>query len=256
MHLPRSSWTNTLAKLGFKKVKRKPQEKPASSRNRQLQFESLESRQLLAADLGEIATIDLQQPDADTWQTVQLSRDYVNPVIVAGPLTSNGGHPAQVRVRNVDASTDTFEVQIDEWIYLDDWHTTETFTYMAIEAGSHVLEDGTLIEAGTLNMNLDPKAGQVWFSESFQSSFDSAPVVFTQLASANGSDPAVTRQRNINANSFEVRLREEEKRDNWHVQETVSYVAVETGSVVRMEATTFLPPEQVTMLRTNTNLFP
>jgi len=44
-------------------------------------------------------------------------------VVVMGPPTHEGWHPATVRVRNV---TDTgFEFQIDEWDYLDGAHALE-----------------------------------------------------------------------------------------------------------------------------------
>jgi hypothetical protein len=54
-----------------------------------------------------------------------------------------------VRIRNVNGATDTFQVQIDEWLYLDGRHKEETFSYMVVEAGVHVLGDGTLLQAGS-----------------------------------------------------------------------------------------------------------
>ena len=39
------------------------------------------------------------------WVTVNLTRSYVNPVVVAGPLTHNNGHSLFLRVRNVTAAS-------------------------------------------------------------------------------------------------------------------------------------------------------
>jgi serralysin len=50
-----------------------------------------------------------------------------------GTLTFNGNHPSTVRVMNVQ--TNSFDVQIQEWAYLDGPHALETVSYMVAEAG-------------------------------------------------------------------------------------------------------------------------
>ncbi|MGA9402528.1 MAG: hypothetical protein WBV42_16865, partial [Haladaptatus sp.] len=56
-----------------------------------------------------------------------------------------------------------------------------------------------------------------------------APVVFAQPQTANGSDPVISRLSKITGNSFGVRLQEEEGQDG-HVSETVGYIALQRRS--------------------------
>ena len=61
---------------------------------------------------------------AETLMEEIVSKAYEDPVVIMGPLTSAGGHPSTVRVKNV--SPTGFEWQIDEWDYLDGAHIVET----------------------------------------------------------------------------------------------------------------------------------
>lgn len=61
-------------------------------------------------------------------------------------LSYNGGDPSTVRVSNVQPNS--FQVQIQEWDYLDGPHTTESLSWMVVEAGHHQMPDGTWYDAG------------------------------------------------------------------------------------------------------------
>ncbi|MEM1320597.1 MAG: PA14 domain-containing protein, partial [Bacteroidota bacterium] len=67
--------------------------------------------------VGEKGTLSINQTNSSTWQTVTLSRTYTNPVVVTGPIGWNASGFMTTRVRNV--GTNSFEVQIDEWDYLN-----------------------------------------------------------------------------------------------------------------------------------------
>jgi hypothetical protein len=68
--------------------------------------------------------LEFGQIDLDhNWKTVNLQKTFNNPVVIMGALSYNGGHPSTLRVRNVQESS--FEVRVNEWMYLDNWHTTE-----------------------------------------------------------------------------------------------------------------------------------
>jgi len=62
-------------------------------------------------------------------------------VVVAGPISLNGVKPAVVRIQNVDDSG--FEMRIQEWDYLDGWHTIEKVSYLVMEEGNYTLEMGS-----------------------------------------------------------------------------------------------------------------
>lgn len=175
--------------------------------------------------IGEAGTVTVETTGSNDWTTVMLQNQYVNPVVVAGPVSTNGSQPTTVRVRNVAA--DRFEVQIDEWDYLDGEHVAETVSYLVLEAGRHTLEDGTVIEAGAVSLTDDDFA-----TVGFSSAFDAAPIVLSQVGSTNGGAAVTTRHQGVNANGFQVALQEEEAADQTHATETVGWVAVAAGSGV------------------------
>lgn len=65
--------------------------------------------------------------------------------------------------------------QIQEWDYLDFWHTTEKISYMVVEEGTHELSDGTWIEAGKTF------GGKKWQGVEFAAPFEKAPIVISQI---------------------------------------------------------------------------
>ena len=170
--------------------------------------------------IGETGSRTTNQPDASTWQTVNLEQSYRNPVVIMKPPSANGPHPCHVRVRNVKSSS--FEFKIEEWDYLDGNHTTETIDYLVGESGAGTSPNGDQVEVGTV------AADENFTNVDFARSFFEQPVVLTQPQTYNGGDPIVSRQRNVSTGGTEVRVQEEEANGN-HVAETVGYVALEPG---------------------------
>ncbi|MBI5915066.1 MAG: hypothetical protein HY842_06785, partial [Bacteroidetes bacterium] len=76
---------------------------------------------------GETGTLTV---DHD-FQTVNLNHLYHNPVVVLGGIPMSDGAPATLRVRNVTPTS--FQVQIDEWDYLDGTHGSEVLHYVVLE---------------------------------------------------------------------------------------------------------------------------
>jgi acyl-homoserine lactone acylase PvdQ len=167
--------------------------------------------------IGEADVATFDQPDRDTWTLVSFDRSYDDPVVVTGPVSAYGGHPLTLRGRNV--AGDGFEIRIDEWEYLDGPHKTEDVPWLAVERGVHDL-DGATIQAGTVDID------HTWTTVSL-SLFDESPIVLTSVLSDVGGDGVITRQRTVDAGSFDVRLQEAESSDRTHKTETVHYVAIE-----------------------------
>ena len=176
---------------------------------------------ILVGEAGEISELNHE------WQTIQLENEYSNPAIVVGPLSFNGRHESTVRIRNVTANS--FDVRIQEWNYLDGWHTTETANYVVVESGVHTLDDGTVIAAGVSS------TGTTWQPLSFGHQFDAAPVVFSQTLSEVESDAIVTRQRDVSPQGFSMRLQEEEALGP-HANETVGWIAVGNSSSLNTDS--------------------
>ncbi|SLN61707.1 hypothetical protein [Roseisalinus antarcticus] len=159
-------------------------------------------------------------------QTVSLQRSYDNPVVIAFVATENGMQPVNVRMRDVGA--DELTLQLQEPNFLNVWHTDETVNYLVVEAGTWIVPDGTLLEAGTIESNKTSSKG---FEQiTFDAEFDSAPVVLSQVQTFNGRDFVTTRQRDADADSFQLTMQEEESQNDRHVTETIGWLAMEQGS--------------------------
>ena len=174
------------------------------------------------SDIGEWGKVNVQQANPDDWDKVQLKNSYSNPVVIMQPLSSNGGDPATVRLRNI--SSRSFELQIDEWDYLDGGHAQESVSYLVFESGRHQLSDGLEIKVGKTSASSNG-----WQSVTFGSAFSRTPVIFSQTQSLNETDAVVTRQSNPTGEGFRVRLQEQEASTGGHKSETVGYVAMEQG---------------------------
>ena len=64
------------------------------------------------------------------WTTVNLGRDFNKPVVVFGGVEA-GNDPAVPRVRNV--TSNSFEVRIQEWDYLNGDHPSDKVSYIVME---------------------------------------------------------------------------------------------------------------------------
>ncbi|MBE9147549.1 hypothetical protein IQ257_03270, partial [Coleofasciculus sp. LEGE 07092] len=159
------------------------------------------------------------------WQTIILNQNYINPVVIVSDPTFNGPDPATVRLRNVTGNS--FELRIQEANYKDNIHTTETVSYLVVEAGDWELSDGTRISARTQNSNLLSSQG---FETVALSEFAQTPTLLTQVQTHNGTDWVTTRTQNITANSFEFTMQEEEALNGGvHLTETIGWLAIDQG---------------------------
>jgi subtilisin family serine protease len=73
----------------------------------------------------------------------------------------------------------------------------------------------------------------VWRTVKFCSGFDVPPIVLTSIETFDGPDTAGTRLRNVTTEGFEVRIEEEQSRDQetWHTTEVVGFAALSPGIV-------------------------
>lgn len=154
------------------------------------------------------------------WTTVELAGSHADPVVLAPTLSYRGPQPAVPRLRNVAGSA--FEIRVQEWVYLDGSHRTETVGCLATDAGRYAPADGSEIEVGRTRTN-----GR-WERVPFSSSFATTPLVFSQTQTVAGGQPVVTRHRNVSRSGFGVRLQEEEAQGP-HRVEGIGYLAVEAG---------------------------
>lgn len=158
-----------------------------------------------------------------SWSHVTLKESFVNPVVVAGPLSYNDPDPAVVRIRNVTATG--FDIRIQEWGYLDGSHPAETVNYIVMEQGSYLLDNGARVEAGTF-------FGAVRFKRHrFIKAFRRKPVLLTSILSNNEEGTVNGRIRGVSRRRFIFKLRgQDASRLPRHAVETVGYIAWEQGT--------------------------
>ncbi|MHA3980506.1 H-type lectin domain-containing protein [Halovulum sp. GXIMD14794] len=150
---------------------------------------------------------------------------YNAPVVFANPATFNGWHTASVKVTEV--TRDSFSVFIDEPNYLDQWHRREDVSLVAFEEGTWALDDGTVVQAGSLG--LAAGATNTFHSVTFDQAFDEAPVVMAQLQTQNGTDWTIVRVDNVTTTGFDFMLQEEEAADRLHEAEVLGWAAIDAG---------------------------
>ncbi|MFT4830294.1 MAG: hypothetical protein ACI95R_003010, partial [Halioglobus sp.] len=159
-----------------------------------------------------------------TAMTVTLDHAFVNPVAFALAPSLNDGDPVMVRIIAVVGDQVTLKLQ--EPNAADGVHGLEDVTLFVVEAGTHTLADGTVLQAGLLITNKMVARG--FESVAFADSFDAAPAIFSQTQTTNGRDYVVTRQTGGSTDGFRVSMQEEEGND-FHTPETIGWMAIEQG---------------------------
>lgn len=167
--------------------------------------------------IGEAGMLNTDQPGSGEWHTVDFNGSYSNPVAFVQVMSQNGTNPCHGRIREVSA--DGFEFQIEEWDYLDGQHNEEKIGYSVLEEGIHDLAGGETIEVGTT------QGDDSWTNISFSGPVQTSPILVSRSQTYNGSNEIVTRHRDVSANGAEIRLQEEQDRDDEHNSETIGYVA-------------------------------
>ena len=181
------------------------------ARSAYIQVESAE----IPMEVGEVS-VDHQ------WQRVDFTNPFVEPpIVVAKPISNNGGQQATVRVFGVDS--EGFWIRVQEWEYLDGWHAVEQVSFIAMESGYHQLPGGAWVEAGRVQSS----GNSAYVATGFEAPFAEVPVVFATVTTTNHSNAVVTRSRKVTQTGFEVTLREQELNTQKHPLEDIDYIAWE-----------------------------
>ena len=147
-------------------------------------------------ETGDVVLVDHQ------WQSVAFQREFVDPVVILSLPTFVGGDPVTTRIQNVTSTG--FEMQLMEWNYLDGTHALESIGYFVIEAGRHVMDDGTVIEAGFVEDVAQPFA-----KGAYTVPFTTTPMVMAQVEASHG-DALVPRMIDSASHAFGIRVQEQE----------------------------------------------
>lgn len=156
------------------------------------------------------------------WTRFNFHQPFTDPVVVTGPPSFNESDPTTVRVRNIDPAG--CEIRLQEWEYLDGVHAPETLTFLVMEKGAHIIDNGSKIEAGTF-------IGATTFKKiDLQNVYTNPPVILFQVITDNEGDAVAGRLRNTTTSSFEHTMQERENTPTAHGAETIGYIAMGPGS--------------------------
>jgi predicted outer membrane repeat protein len=158
--------------------------------------------------------------------TVSFGATFVNPVVIATLTSAYDVGAAIARVSNVTATG--FDVAVQETGDQDGVHGAEDVSWIVVEAGTWVLADGTMIQAGLTDLGLSTKQG--FASIDFEAGFDADRAVLSQTQTANDAAFVKTRMDGVDGTGFAVAL-EEDEASHWgaHGSETVGWIAVDAG---------------------------
>lgn len=174
---------------------------------------------------------------------INFRQVYNTPPLVFTLMPQSGSHSAALRIRNV--STTGFDIYTVEPDGNDGPHAqVGAVPYIAVEAGSHVLPDGTRIVAGTVSTSRFQSrilTGGSWQAVNL-SGFSTTPTVLAQIQTRQNerTDQAVpaavsqpwitTAINNVSSNGFDIALeRSETTTGTLNTNETIAYLAIDSG---------------------------
>ena len=196
---------------------------------------------------------------AGTWEAVTFGSPFsAPPVVIATPGPSPGGQPFTIRVQNI--TTTGFEAQVLEPQGSNGiGHYYVEMTYLAIEEGTHGLPDGSLLVAGTSQVQEEQYASNHGLTSTWQNvplglRFPNPPTVLAQIQTMNNETGAVPATFStpfltvaidqVVVNSFSVALeRSQVVPGSVTVPETVGWVAISpdaSGSLLDTSGNTVL----------------
>lgn len=98
---------------------------------------------------------------------------------------------------------------------------------MVLEAGTWELDNGALLEVGSVNTSLVTTEG--WENIGFNADFADAPVVLSQVQTNAESDFVRTRQKPSTIDGFSLAM---DLKASGHANETVGWLAIDAGKVL------------------------
>ncbi|MEM9837049.1 MAG: T9SS type A sorting domain-containing protein, partial [Bacteroidota bacterium] len=167
-------------------------------------------------------TVSVNTANSGDWDQINFPTAFTDvPIVTAGPPAYAGSNESSFRIRNVTRTG--FQIQIDEWDYLDGTHTTEQISYLAATPGSHDLDGVKLVAKAVSNVNHE------WKSINYGTSVITPVVLATQVTNSGGACTTI-RTRSVTSSSCQISLQEEQAADGIHANETVHYMVLSAGT--------------------------
>lgn len=154
----------------------------------------------------EVGAIDISAQG----KSVVLATPFQHPIVIAKSPTTSDFTQGTAHLRNITSTG--FEIA---YMAQDDTSVDDiTIHYMAMEQGSYLLNQTTLIEAGSFSGTNGIEA------ITFATPFTTTPVVFTTLTTTNQTDTTGSQLLDINTHGFRHVLQTQET-DDTRINETI-----------------------------------
>ncbi len=179
---------------------------------------------------GSTAAKTVGQGVDHTWvqETFPVSFEEV-PVVLAAMQSANDEDPAAVRMSETSTAGMLLKVEEESSDGTSVDHLPEEVGYIALPVGGVLDRNGRAIgEAGRLQADHAWGVEDDWYRVDYQRSYRD-PVVFMNLSTVRGGEPAHVRLRNVAPTSFEFMIEEWDYLNGSHTGETLSYLVLEKG---------------------------
>jgi len=168
---------------------------------------------------GEKITAGTQDIDSsDTQVDISASSHLAPPVVLSSVITNNDDKTVTTRQRNITSIDFYIKLQEEK---AGESHNIETVSYIALDSGDY--DDGyTLFQVG-IEDDIDDQWGTISFTDTGVD-----PSFLASMQTTNGPDPASLRYQNLDTDSVEVFVEEEESTGDGmeHADENVGYVVL------------------------------
>ncbi|MCP4182505.1 MAG: hypothetical protein GY761_04210 [Hyphomicrobiales bacterium] len=169
---------------------------------------------------GQIIVAGTKSVDtSDTNVDISGAGYTVVPVVFSSVTTNNDPNSVTTRQKNITTNSFSITLQEEE---NGGAHSTETVSYIALDAGSYNDGSNTAFQVGT-------KTGvnENWATISFTDTGIN-PSFLAAMQTTNGTDPAVLRYQDLGTDSVDIFVEEEQSDDSEvaHSDETVGYAVI------------------------------
>ena len=152
-----------------------------------------------------------------------MRKSFIDPIVVAGALSTRQAQPAVVQLRHIDHAG--FEMRLQAWDDRYSRPTPETVGYLVIERGSYILGNGSRVEAGSVQAGSTHGLTQIRFGERFST----VPVVLTSIVSGHEAEVVSARPTMIHQGGFQYRLQGPSLYQSMDVSVNLAYVTWESS---------------------------
>lgn len=143
---------------------------------------------------------------------------FNQPVLITGVPSFKDAEPGVVSVTRLTANTASLAFK--EWDNYDGVHGEELVPYLIFEKGRYEYPDGTIIEAGQIDLSSNNKFVL------FQEAFPEVPKLYLTAGTNNANRAFNVRSSSLTRQSFKTQLNYAESVNSNSVNEIVNYVAV------------------------------